>query len=119
VLPEVKGKLNGLAIRVPTPNVSLVDLVINTTRPVTKESINAALVAAANGPMKGILQALDAPLVSMDLNGNPHSSIADLELTSTMGDRMAKVLSWYDNEWGFSNRMVDVCKLIARKEGQA
>ncbi|MDP2315885.1 MAG: type I glyceraldehyde-3-phosphate dehydrogenase [Pseudomonadota bacterium] len=120
VLPELKGKLNGLAIRVPTPNVSLVDLVINTRKPVTKEAINAALVeAATNGPLKGILLAVNAPLVSGDLNGNPASSIVDLELTSVMGDRMAKVLSWYDNEWGFSNRMVDLCRKIAAVEGAA
>jgi glyceraldehyde 3-phosphate dehydrogenase len=119
VLPELKGKLNGFAMRVPTPNVSIVDLVINTTRPVTKESINAALIEAANGPMKGILAAVNAPLVSLDLNGNPHSSIIDLELTTVMGDHMAKVLSWYDNEWGFSNRMVDLCRLIGQKESAA
>jgi glyceraldehyde 3-phosphate dehydrogenase len=115
VLPELKGKLNGFAVRVPTPNVSLVDLVINTARPVTKEAINAALSEAANGELKGILSAVNAPLVSLDLNGNPHSSIVDLELTQVMGDKMAKVLSWYDNEWGFSNRMVDLCKLLAAK----
>ncbi len=119
VLPELQGRLNGLAIRVPTPNVSLVDLVFNTTRPVTKEAINAALTAAAEGPMKGILLALNAPIVSGDINGNPHSSVVDLELTCTLGDRMGKVLAWYDNEWGFSNRMVDLCRIIARKEGQA
>jgi glyceraldehyde 3-phosphate dehydrogenase len=119
VLPQLKGKLNGLAIRVPTPNVSLVDLVVNTAKPVTKEAINNALIAAANGPLKGILLALDAPLVSGDLNGNPHSSIVDLELTSVMGDNMAKVLAWYDNEWGFSNRMVDLCKKIAVMQGAA
>lgn len=115
VLPEVKGRLNGLAIRVPTPNVSLVDLVFNTTKPISKDAINAALTAAANGPMKGILAAVNAPLVSLDLNGNPHSSIADLELTSVMGDRMGKVLSWYDNEWGFSSRMVDLCRILGGK----
>ena len=115
VLPELKGKLNGFAMRVPTPNVSVVDLTFNTSKPVTKEAINNALIAAANGPMKGILAAVNAPLVSLDLNGNPHSSIIDLELTSVMGDRMAKVLSWYDNEWGFSNRMVDLCRIIAQK----
>ncbi|MBM4369690.1 MAG: type I glyceraldehyde-3-phosphate dehydrogenase, partial [Deltaproteobacteria bacterium] len=114
VLPELKGKLNGLAIRVPTPNVSVVDLVFNTEKPVSKDAINAALSAAALGPMKGVLAAVKAPLVSLDLNGNPHSSIVDLELTAVMGDRMAKVLSWYDNEWGFSNRMVDLCRKIAR-----
>jgi glyceraldehyde 3-phosphate dehydrogenase len=113
VLPELKGKLNGLAIRVPTPNVSMVDLTFTTERPVTKETLNAAFVAAAAGPMKGILAAINAPLVSSDLNGNPHSSIVDLELTSTMGTNMAKVLSWYDNEWGFSNRMVDLAVRIS------
>jgi glyceraldehyde 3-phosphate dehydrogenase len=114
VLPELKGKLNGLAIRVPTPNVSVVDLVFNTEKPVTKDSINAALTAAAEGPLKGVLAAVKAPLVSLDLNGDAHSSIVDLELTAVMGDRMAKVLSWYDNEWGFSNRMLDLCRKIAR-----
>ncbi len=115
VLPELKGKLNGYSVRVPTPNVSLVDLVFNSTKPVTKDTINAALVEAANGPLKGILAAVKAPLVSLDLNGNPHSSIVDLEITQVMGDHMAKVFSWYDNEWGFSNRMVDLCKLLAQK----
>jgi glyceraldehyde 3-phosphate dehydrogenase len=119
VLPELKGKLNGLAVRVPTPNVSMVDLVFTTKKPVSKDAINAALVAAADGPLKGVLAAVSAPLVSLDLNGNPHSSIVDLELTCTMGDTMGKVLSWYDNEWGFSNRMVDLCVKIARMEGKA
>jgi len=114
VLPELKGKLNGFAVRVPTPNVSLVDLVINTARPVTKEAINAALSEAANGELKGILSAVNAPLVSLDLNGNPHSSIVDLELTQVMGDKMAKVLSWYDNEWGFSNRMSDTAVAMGK-----
>ena len=114
VLPALKGRLNGLAIRVPTPNVSLVDLTFNTERAVSKESINAALSAAAAGPLKGILAAYSAPLVSLDLNGDPHSSIVDLDLTVAMGDKFAKVLSWYDNEWGFSNRMVDLCKKLAR-----
>jgi glyceraldehyde 3-phosphate dehydrogenase len=116
VLPELKGKLNGFAVRVPTPNVSLVDLVINTTQPVTKDAINAALSEAAAGELKGILSAVKAPLVSLDLNGNPHSSIVDLELTQVIGERMAKVLAWYDNEWGFSNRMVDLCKRLAVQE---
>ncbi len=114
VLPELKGKLNGLAVRVPTPNVSVVDLVFNTEKPVTKESINAALIAAANGPMKGVLACYDAPLVSIDLNGDPHSSIVDLQLTQVIGTNMAKVMAWYDNEWGFSNRMVDLCRKIAK-----
>jgi glyceraldehyde 3-phosphate dehydrogenase len=113
VLPRLAGKLNGLAIRVPTPNVSLVDLVVTTEKPVTVEAINAALAEAAAGPLKGILAAETAPLVSCDLVGNPHSSIADLPLTQTMGDNLAKVLSWYDNEWGFSNRMLDLTIRIA------
>ncbi len=113
VLPRLAGKLNGLAIRVPTPNVSLVDLVVTTEKPVTVEAINAALAEAAAGPLKGILAADTAPLVSCDLVGNPHSSIADLPLTQTMGDNLAKVLSWYDNEWGFSNRMLDLTIRIA------
>ncbi len=114
VLPELKGKLNGLAVRVPTPNVSVVDLVFNTERPITREAINDALIAAANGPMKGILAAVSAPLVSLDLNGNPHSSIVDLDLTQVIGSHMGKVMSWYDNEWGFSSRMVDLCRRMAR-----
>ena len=114
VLPELKGKLNGLAMRVPTPHVSIVDLTFTSTRPMSKESVNAALSAAAAGPLKGVLSAVSAPLVSTDLNGNPNSSIVDLELTQVMGDKMAKVFSWYDNEWGFSNRMVDLCRKIAK-----
>lgn len=114
VLPELKGKLTGLGIRVPTPNVSMTDLVFTTERPVTKEAINAAFTAAADGPLKGILAAVNAPLVSSDLNGNPHSCIVDLDLTMTMGTNMAKVMAWYDNEWGFSNRMVDLAVKIAK-----
>jgi glyceraldehyde 3-phosphate dehydrogenase len=113
VLPQLAGKLNGMAIRVPTPNVSLIDLVFTTEKPVTVESINAALTEAANGALKGVLAAERAPLVSSDLVGNPHSSIADLPLTQTMGDNFAKILSWYDNEWGFSNRMLDLTVRIA------
>lgn len=112
VLPELAGKLNGMAIRVPTPNVSLVDLVVNLDRDVTVEEVNAAFIAAANGPLQGVLAAVDAPLVSSDLVGNPHSSIVDLGLTEVIGDRMLKVLTWYDNEWGFSNRMIDLTKLL-------
>jgi glyceraldehyde 3-phosphate dehydrogenase len=115
VLPELKGKLNGLAIRVPTPNVSLVDLVFNTEKGISKEAINQALADAAAGPMRGILAAVKAPLVSLDLNGNPHSSIVDLDLTAAIDEKMGKVLSWYDNEWGFSARMVDLCTLIAAR----
>ena len=113
VLPQLKGKLNGMAIRVPTPNVSLVDLSFNTREPVTKESINEAIIAAANGSLKGILSTSDEPLVSIDLCGNPHSSIVDLELTDTQGTHFAKILSWYDNEWGFSNRMLTLTKLLS------
>ncbi|HJN74983.1 MAG TPA: type I glyceraldehyde-3-phosphate dehydrogenase [Myxococcota bacterium] len=112
VLPELAGKLNGMAIRVPTPNVSLVDLVVNLDADVTAEQVNAAFVEAAEGPLAGILAAVDAPLVSTDLVGNPHSSIVDLPLTAVIGDRMLKVLTWYDNEWGFSNRMVDLARLL-------
>jgi glyceraldehyde 3-phosphate dehydrogenase len=113
VLPELEGKLDGMAIRVPTPNVSLVDLVITTEKDVSVEAINAAFAAAAAGPLKGILQASTAPIVSGDLIGNAHSSIVDLPLTTVMGARTAKILTWYDNEWGFSNRMID----LARKLG--
>jgi glyceraldehyde 3-phosphate dehydrogenase len=112
VLPALAGKLNGMSIRVPTPNVSLVDLVFRSSEPMTVESINAALAAAAAGPLKGILAYSDAPLVSSDLIGDPHSSIVDGLSTQTMGTHMAKVLAWYDNEWGFSNRMVDLAKKI-------
>jgi glyceraldehyde 3-phosphate dehydrogenase len=114
VLPALKGKLNGVAVRVPTPNVSLVDLVFNSTRPMTAESINTALSEAAAGPLKGILAAVHAPLVSSDLLRDPHSSIADLELTQVMGSHTAKVFSWYDNEWGFSNRMLDLALALGR-----
>ena len=114
VLPELKGKLDGIAIRVPTPDVSLVDLTVTTSKPVTVESVNAALKAAANGPMKGILQYSDVELVSVDFLHNSHSSIVDAPLTKTLGDRMLKVFSWYDNEWGFSCRLRDAIKLVAK-----
>ena len=113
VLPELKGKLDGIAIRVPTPDVSLVDLTVTTSKPVSVESVNAALKAAANGPMKGILQYNDEELVSIDFLHNPHSSIVDAPLTKALGDRMVKVFSWYDNEWGFSCRLHDSIKLVA------
>ena len=112
VLPELKGKLDGIAIRVPTPDVSLVDLTVRTAKPVTIETANAAFKAAADGPMKGILQYSDQELVSVDFLHNPHSSILDAPLTKTLGDRMIKVFSWYDNEWGFSCRMCDLMKLV-------
>ncbi|MGC7873086.1 type I glyceraldehyde-3-phosphate dehydrogenase [Desulfosporosinus sp. SYSU MS00001] len=115
VLPELEGKMNGLAVRVPTPNVSLVDFVANLSKPTTKEDVNAALRQAANNELKGILDYTDLPLVSRDFNGNPASSIVDGLSTMMMGDRMVKVLSWYDNEWGYSNRVVDLVKLIVAK----
>jgi glyceraldehyde 3-phosphate dehydrogenase len=114
VLPELKGKLDGIAIRVPTPDVSLVDLTVRTTKPATVASVNEALKAAANGPLKGILQYTDEELVSADFLHNPHSSIVDGPLTKAIGDRMIKVFSWYDNEWGFSVRLRDVIKLAMK-----
>jgi len=116
VLPAMAGKLDGLAIRVPTPNVSLVDLTVETSRPTSKDAIHAAMKKAAeSGPMKGILQFEEGELVSGDFIGNPHSSIFDATLTQVMGEKFAKVFSWYDNEWGFSNRMIDLALLVAKK----
>jgi glyceraldehyde 3-phosphate dehydrogenase len=112
VLPALKGKLDGIAIRVPTPDVSVVDLTVVTSKPVTIDSVNAAFKAAANGPMKGILQYCDEELVSVDFLHNPHSSIVDSLLTKTLGEKMVKVFSWYDNEWGFSCRMQDLIKKV-------
>ena len=114
VLPQLEGKLNGMAIRVPTPNVSLVDLVFTSTKDLSAEAINSAVRKASAGELKGVLSCFDLPLVSGDLIGNPHSSIVDLEQTITMGPRMAKVLTWYDNEWGFSCRLVDLTKLVGK-----
>src|SRR6185503_6802927 len=114
VLPELKGKLDGIAIRVPTPDVSLVDLTVRTEKPVSAESANAALKAAANGPMKGILQFTEEELVSVDFLHNPHSSIVDGPLTKCLGENMVKVFAWYDNEWGFSCRMRDLIKMVGK-----
>jgi len=114
VLPELKGKLDGIAIRVPTPDVSIVDLTVRTAKPASVETVNTALKAAADGPMKGILQYTDEELVSVDFLHNPHSSIVDGPLTKALGDRMIKVFAWYDNEWGFSVRLRDVIKLVMR-----
>ena len=116
VLPQLKGKLDGMSIRVPTPNVSLVDLFVKTVKPVTKEAINAALEAAAAGPLKGILVTTYAPVVSGDMVGNPASSIADLSWTNVTGTHTAKIMSWYDNEWGYSNRLVDLARLVSGLE---
>jgi len=115
VLPELKGKLDGMAIRVPTPNVSVVDLVVELEKPASVESVNATLKAAAEGPLKGILEFCELPLVSKDFNGNPASSIVDGLSTSMIGDKMVKVLSWYDNEWGYSNRVLDLVEYISAK----
>ncbi len=115
VLPELKGKLNGMAMRVPTPNVSVTDLVAELKVDVTVEEVNAALKAAAEGPMKGILAYSEEPLVSSDYNGNPASSTIDALSTMVVGGNMVKVVSWYDNEWGYSNRVVDLAIYIAKK----
>jgi len=114
VLPELKGKLDGLAVRVPTPNVSLVDLVVETEKSTSVEQVNAALKAAADGSLKGILDFCETPLVSIDFNGNPASSSVDAATTSVIAGNMVKVMSWYDNEWGYSNRIVDLVKLMAK-----
>jgi glyceraldehyde 3-phosphate dehydrogenase len=115
VLPELKGKLDGIAMRVPTPNVSVVDLAAILDKKTTTEEVNAAFKAAANGPMKGYLQYTDEPLVSVDFRGNAHSTILDSPYTSVMDGDFVKVLAWYDNEWGYSNRCVDLLKLMMAK----
>jgi len=115
VLPELVGKLDGIAVRVPTPNVSLVDLTAILAKKVTAEDVNRALKEAAAGPLKGILAVTDEPLVSVDFKGNPHSSIVDAPFTKVVADDAVKVLSWYDNEWGFSCRVRDLIKLMAAK----
>ncbi|SIS57620.1 type I glyceraldehyde-3-phosphate dehydrogenase [Alicyclobacillus vulcanalis] len=114
VLPHLKGRLNGMAMRVPTPNVSLVDFVAQTKKPVTVEEVNAALKRAAEGPLKGILAYNELPLVSKDYNGDAHSSTVD-GLSTMIIDDMVKVIAWYDNEWGYSNRVVDLACYIASK----
>lgn len=114
VLPELKGKLDGSAIRVPTPNVSLVDLTFVPARDTTKEEVNAALKAAAEGALKGILDYTDEPLVSIDFNHCPASSTVDSLETAVIGGKLVRVVSWYDNEWGFSNRMVDTAVAMGR-----
>jgi len=114
VLPELTGKLNGLSVRVPTPNVSMVDLVFRSQKPVTVDAINAALRDASNTSMQGVLGFTDLPLVSSDFVSDPHSAIIDGSSTQVMGEHLAKVLAWYDNEWGFSNRMNDLAKKIGQ-----
>ncbi|MGM0843987.1 MAG: glyceraldehyde-3-phosphate dehydrogenase [Bacillota bacterium] len=115
VLPGLKGKLHGMALRVPTPNVSLVDLVVDVKRDVTAEEINEALITASQGSLEGILQFTTEPLVSIDFNTNPHSAIIDGLSTMVIGDRKVKVLAWYDNEWGYSCRVVDLAKYVAQQ----
>jgi glyceraldehyde 3-phosphate dehydrogenase len=114
VIPELKGKLDGASIRVPTPNVSLVDFKFTTPKPVTKEQINDAIKAAASGPLKGVLATNDEPLVSMDFNHNPASSTFDLKQTQVIDGVFVRIMTWYDNEWGFSNRMGDVAVLMGK-----
>ena len=114
VLPQLKGKLDGIAIRVPTVNVSVVDLVADLERPASVEAINGAFRAAAAGPMKGILDVTDEELVSCDFNGNPHSSIVDLPSTAVVDGNLIKVLAWYDNEWGYSCRVRDLIRFMAK-----
>jgi glyceraldehyde 3-phosphate dehydrogenase len=108
VLPELKGKLDGISLRVPTPNVSVVDLVVEVEKGTSKEDVNAAMKRAAEGPLHGILQYEEEPLVSIDFRGNPHSSILDAPYTSVLEGNMVKVLAWYDNEWAYSTRVVDL-----------
>jgi len=114
VLPELNGKLDGVAIRVPTPNVSVVDLVFEASQTTSVEEVNAAIRAAADGPMKGILGYTDASNVSIDFNHDPHSSIFHMDQTKVMDGSMVRILSWYDNEWGFSNRMADTAVAMGR-----
>ncbi len=115
VLPELKGRLDGIAMRVPTPNVSVVDLNAIVSKPATAESVNAAFKAAADGPLKGILEYVTEPLVSIDFRGNPHSAMLDVAYTKVMSGDFVKVLAWYDNEWGYSSRCVDLLRYMAGK----
>ena len=115
VMPELKGKLDGMSMRVPTPNVSVVDLAAILNTKTTKEEVNAAFKQAADGRLKGIVEYVEAPLVSMDFRGNPHSSILDAPYTAVMDGDFVKILAWYDNEWGYSNRCVDLLKFIVQK----
>jgi glyceraldehyde 3-phosphate dehydrogenase len=115
VLPELKGHLDGISLRVPTPTVSIVDLVAEVEKSTTKEEVNAAMKKAADGNLRGLLQYSEEPLVSIDFRGNPHYSILDAPYTSVLDGNMVKVLSWYDNEWGYSCRVVDLIKYIAEQ----
>ncbi len=115
VIPDLDGKMDGMALRVPTPNVSLVDLVCEIEKSTTKEDINKKMEEAASGSMKNILAVNDEPLVSSDYNGNPHSSIVDAMSTNVVNGNLVKIISWYDNEWGYSNRVLDLIKLMIDK----
>src|SRR5262245_60187525 len=115
VLPALKGKLDGIALRVPTPNVSVVDLNALLNKPATSEEVNAAFKAAADGPMKGLLEYVTEPLVSIDFRGNPHSAMLDAAYTKVMDGDFVKVMAWYDNEWGYSSRCVDLIRFMAEK----
>lgn len=115
VLPELKGKLDGISLRVPTPNVSIVDLVAEIEKSTTKEEVNAVMKKAADGPLRGILQYSDEPLVSVDFRKNPNSSILDAPYTSVLEGNMVKLLSWYDNEWGYSSRVVDLIRFLVER----
>jgi glyceraldehyde 3-phosphate dehydrogenase len=115
VLPDLKGRLDGFALRVPTPNVSVVDLNAILEKPTTAEAVNDALREAARGPMKGILEVSDAPLVSIDFRGNAHSSIVDAAYTKVMDGDFLKLVSWYDNEWGYSSRCVDLLRMLVAR----
>ncbi len=116
VIPELKGKMDGMAIRVPTPNVSVVDLVVSLKKETTVEELNKVFKSYAEGKLKGILSYCEEPLVSIDFNGNSHSSIVDGTSTKVIGGKLAKILSWYDNEWGFSNRMVELFLILFGKK---
>jgi len=116
VIPALKGKMDGMAIRVPTPNVSVVDLVAQLKKETTAEEVNRVLKTYAEGKLKGILRFCEEPLVSIDFNGDPHSSIVDGPSTKMIGGRMVKIISWYDNEWGFSNRMVELFRYLFQKK---
>ncbi|MFC1892634.1 type I glyceraldehyde-3-phosphate dehydrogenase [Chloroflexota bacterium] len=115
VMPELAGKLDGIALRVPTPTVSVCDFVADLTKKVTAEEVNQAFKTAASGPLKGILEYCDEPLVSIDFKGNPASSIVDADNTLVIDGNMVKVLAWYDNEWGYSNRVIDLISLMVSK----
>ncbi|MBI1991922.1 MAG: aldehyde dehydrogenase, partial [Candidatus Omnitrophica bacterium] len=115
VFPELKGRIDGLSIRVPTPNVSIVDLSCQVQKATTVDEVNQVFKAAAEGPMKGVLQYCAEPLVSRDFNGNPHSCIFDATMTAVIDQQLVKAFGWYDNEWGYSNRVVDLIEYVAKR----